>query len=55
MPSNDLPMGAGGNGGDGVYSVLAILSCIFLGAALALVQIELWQFYRIIVCVAVEK
>ena len=51
MPSNEFPI-AGDDSGDGVYSLLAILSCVFLAAALAMVQMELWQFYKIIICVA---
>jgi len=46
---------AGDGSGDGVYSLLAILSCVFLAVALALVQVELWEFYKIIICVATGK
>ena len=47
MPSSDFQVGSEGLG-DGIYTILAGLSCAFLGVAIALVQVELLQFYKVI-------
>ena len=48
MPSNDFPVGSDGSG-DGIYTILAGMACAFLATAFVLVQVELLQFYNIIV------
>ena len=49
MPSDDYSMmGGGGEDGELTYTIMAILSSVFLAVALALVWVELQTFYSVI-------
>lgn len=49
MPSDDYAMmSGGGEDGEWVYTVMSVLSSVFLAVALALVWVELQSFYKVI-------